>query len=104
MGLHRRADIVGKDTDTFRPERWDAYKPGPWEYMPFHRGPRNCLGQAFGQFAMAYLIVRLYQLYDIVLADTIEQRIKVEMNTKVSSPVNVRFFPRARVGDERVSL
>ncbi|KAI9923755.1 hypothetical protein MW887_008382 [Aspergillus wentii] len=102
MGLHRRADIVGEDTEVFRPERWDTFKPGPWEYMPFHRGPRNCLGQAFGQYAMGYLIVRLYQLYDIIPADTVVQRIKVEMNTKVSSPVNMRFYPRRTVSDPRL--
>ncbi|EAU31341.1 predicted protein [Aspergillus terreus NIH2624] len=102
MGLHRRADIVGADTDVFRPERWDTFKPGPWEYMPFHRGPRNCLGMAFGQYAMAYLIVRLYQLYDILPADNIVQRIKVEMNTKVSHPVNMRFYPRQSVSSPRL--
>ncbi|GES61706.1 cytochrome P450 [Aspergillus terreus] len=102
MGLHRRADIVGADTDVFRPERWDTFKPSPWEYMPFHRGPRNCLGMAFGQYAMAYLIVRLYQLYDILPADNIVQRIKVEMNTKVSHPVNMRFYPRQSVSSPRL--
>mgnify|MGYP002380522033 CR=1 FL=1 len=99
MGLHRRADIVGGNTDQFYPERWETFKPTPWEYMPFHRGPRNCLGQGFGQYAMAYLLVRLYQLYDIIPADNIVQHIKVEMNTKISNPVNMRFHPRRSVSD-----
>lgn len=94
LGLHRRTDIVGPDAEVFRPERWGTFKPGPWEYMPFLRGPRNCLGQAFAHFTMGYLLVRLYQLYDIVPADNIKQQIRVEMNTKMSSPLNMRFYRR----------
>ena len=44
--MHRRKDIYGQDAMEFRPERWE----GPeltdigWAYMPFHGGPRLCLG------------------------------------------------------------
>ena len=47
--LHRRKDLYGEDAHEFRPERWE----GPeltnigWGYIPFHGGPRLCLGSEF---------------------------------------------------------
>lgn len=47
--LHRRKDLYGDDAHDYRPERWQ----GPdlatigWGYIPFHAGPRICLGSEF---------------------------------------------------------
>ena len=45
--MHRRRDLYGDDAADFRPERWDendlANTIG-WGFMPFHGGPRICLG------------------------------------------------------------
>lgn len=49
--MHRRRDFYGDDAEEFRPERWidgDAGKKGlrvGWEYLPFHGGPRICIGR-----------------------------------------------------------
>ena len=42
--LHRRKDIWGKDAREYRPERWEGLADMGWAYMPFHGGPRLCLG------------------------------------------------------------
>ena len=44
--MHRRKDIYGEDAMDFRPERWEGSKLDDigWAYMPFHGGPRLCLG------------------------------------------------------------
>jgi len=48
--MHRRKDIFGEDAEEFRPERWldqgdvKGLRLG-WEYVPFHGGPRTCLGR-----------------------------------------------------------
>ncbi|KAI4100533.1 MAG: hypothetical protein L6R37_005400 [Teloschistes peruensis] len=48
--LHRRKDIYGDDAMEFRPERWEEGEDGGlagrvgWGYLPFHGGPRICLG------------------------------------------------------------
>lgn len=49
--MHRRPDLYGMDAELFRPERWDEDMPlkrNPtdlkWGYLPFHGGPRMCLG------------------------------------------------------------
>lgn len=49
--MHRRPDLYGMDAELFRPERWDEDMPlhqdpinAKWGYLPFHGGPRICLG------------------------------------------------------------
>ena len=39
--------MYGEDANVFRPERWletDLEKNIGWGFMPFHGGPRLCLG------------------------------------------------------------
>lgn len=50
--MHRRPDLYGMDAELFRPERWDEDMPmrhdktnATWGYLPFHGGPRVCLGR-----------------------------------------------------------
>lgn len=44
--MHRRKDLYGDDADAFRPERWEGSELANigWGFMPFHGGPRICLG------------------------------------------------------------
>ncbi|KAL8729878.1 MAG: hypothetical protein Q9166_004435 [cf. Caloplaca sp. 2 TL-2023] len=44
--MHRRKDIYGEDAMEYRPERWEDPELADigWAYMPFHGGPRLCLG------------------------------------------------------------
>lgn len=44
--LHRRKDLYGVDAQEFRPERWESPELANigWGYVPFHGGPRLCLG------------------------------------------------------------
>ena len=48
--MHRRRDFYGEDAEVFKPERWldTDEKKGlrvGWEYLPFHGGPRICIGR-----------------------------------------------------------
>jgi hypothetical protein len=52
--MHRRLDLYGMDAELFRPERWDEDMPmqhdpvkAKWGYLPFHGGPRICLGSKY---------------------------------------------------------
>ena len=44
--MHRRKVIFGEDSMDFHPERWEGDKLADigWSYLPFHGGPRLCLG------------------------------------------------------------
>ncbi|KAI1817703.1 cytochrome P450 [Poronia punctata] len=93
--LQRRRDFFGPDHDQSRPERWDTCTPDLWHYIPFNHGPRICLGRNFGQFEMAYTIVRLIQQFDkLEMGDAAGPRvkIKVELNTKMAGPIMCRFY------------
>jgi len=53
--MHRRKDLFGEDAEEFRPERWidqDGVKGLRigWEYVPFHGGPRVCIGRKYFHF------------------------------------------------------
>ena len=50
--MHRRRDFYGEDAEEFKPERWidNEERKGlrvGWEYLPFHGGPRICIGRTY---------------------------------------------------------
>ena len=47
FSAHRQPDIFGEDCLDFRPERWDKIKPNSIGYLPFHIGPRSCVGREY---------------------------------------------------------
>ena len=68
--MHRRPDLYGMDAEIFRPERWDEDMPmnsdpikQRWGYLPFHGGPRICLGMDFALTEAAYTVVRILQTF-----------------------------------------
>ncbi|KAI9892832.1 MAG: hypothetical protein M1814_000991 [Vezdaea aestivalis] len=63
--MHRRKDLYGEDASEFRPERWEngALDRIGWGFMPFHGGPRLCLGKEFALTEASYGIVRVLQAF-----------------------------------------
>ena len=45
--LHRLHSIWGSSAEVFDPDRWDTFKPGAWEFLPFGAGPRGYVYCAF---------------------------------------------------------
>ena len=47
--MHRSKEVYGEDANEFRPERWEGpeLKNIGFGFMPFHGGPRICLGSKF---------------------------------------------------------
>ena len=39
--LHRLHSIWGPSAEVFDPDRWDKFKPGAWDFLPFGAGPRG---------------------------------------------------------------
>eukprot|EP00798_Chlamydomonas_sp_ICE-L_P004658 gene4658-14855_t len=70
LPIHRDPDYWGPDADVFRPERWqdEAYvaKLHPFCYMPFSKGPRDCIGQNFAQLEIKTLLSILLVRYRFV--------------------------------------
>ncbi|KAJ5697807.1 n-alkane-inducible cytochrome P450 [Penicillium malachiteum] len=63
--MHRLPEIYGEDAAKFRPERWEDLRPG-LAYIPFHAGPRTCIGQQFALTEAGYTIVRLLQEFESI--------------------------------------
>lgn len=70
LHMQRRADLVPEPSPTFAPvevfspERWDGWYPKPWTYIPFHGGPRICVGQQFALTEMGYTVVKVLQKFE----------------------------------------
>ncbi|OCL08893.1 cytochrome P450 [Glonium stellatum] len=68
--LHRRADLHPPPSqsfapvDQFSPERWDAWTPRPWTYIPFNGGPRICIGQQFALREIWFTVCRILQRFE----------------------------------------
>ncbi|KNG90592.1 putative cytochrome P450 alkane hydroxylase [Aspergillus nomiae NRRL 13137] len=95
FGLQRRPEYVGPDANYWRPERWEHWTPPEGSYIPWGTGPRTCLGKAFGQFQVAYTLVRLFQEFDSVAevnhGKNTEQRIRLEVLAKPAMTISCRF-------------
>ena len=71
--MHRRPDLYGMDAEVFRPERWNEDLPmnsdpvkQRWGYLPFHGGPRVCLGMDFALTEAAYTVVRIFLAFPTI--------------------------------------
>lgn len=63
--MHRSKEVFGEDAGDFRPERFmtgELADVGSG-FMPFHSGPRMCLGKDFAFTEASYAIARLVQAY-----------------------------------------
>ncbi|MCJ1246458.1 hypothetical protein MMC30_003665 [Trapelia coarctata] len=58
--LHRLPGIWGADAEEFKPDRWDAFNPGAWEFVPFGGGARMCVGQQKAIMEASYVVARLF--------------------------------------------
>ncbi|KAF1974813.1 putative cytochrome P450 [Bimuria novae-zelandiae CBS 107.79] len=61
--MHLREDIWGPTAKTWDPDRWATARHAPWEYIPFHGGPRVCLGQQFALTEAGYVTARMLQTF-----------------------------------------
>ncbi|CAG7925900.1 unnamed protein product [Penicillium olsonii] len=63
--MHRQKSIYGDDRNSFRPERWlsPELESVGWGFMPFHGGPRICLGKDFALTEASYAIIRIIQTF-----------------------------------------
>lgn len=99
--LHRRIgecdDVLAtSDGNEFKPSRWESLEHDSWEYIPFNNGPLTCLGRAFGQLSIEWVLVRLFQIFDRIepgddrtRAGAINQRI--ELNSKPAQRIMCMF-------------
>ncbi|KAG6988843.1 cytochrome P450 52A13 [Physcia stellaris] len=98
--MQRRADLYPPpssqfpDVLTYSPERWENWTPKTWNYIPFNRGPRICIGRQFALTQMGYTITRILQRFeriDVRWRDG-EQKIKCDVVISPAHGVKVGFW------------
>lgn len=97
--VHRDPSIWGPDASQFRPERWaDAeYVKGlhPFAYLPFSKGPRNCIGQTFAMLEAKSVLAMLYQKFTFRYAGEEPEEIVYKFTTHPKFGVPVTVFRRS---------
>ncbi|KIY71230.1 cytochrome P450, partial [Cylindrobasidium torrendii FP15055 ss-10] len=93
--IHRRKDLWGPtaleyDPNRFIDERVQYISKNPFIFLPFHGGPRVCVGQQFAYFEASYFLVRLLQhlassSLDIGIANDIQVQPPKEWATNIQS-------------------
>ncbi|KAF4634249.1 hypothetical protein G7Y89_g3854 [Cudoniella acicularis] len=64
--MHRMASLYGHNANEFVPERWediDMERKVGFGFLPFHGGPKVCLGKDFALSEALYAIVKIVQTF-----------------------------------------
>jgi cytochrome P450 len=87
---HHSPDLF-PDPEKFRPERWVAAQPTPYEYLPFSAGPRICLGASFAMMELKIALAMMLQRYrlDLVPGARIDRKVAVTMSPRHGMPVTI---------------
>ncbi|MCJ1376664.1 hypothetical protein MMC20_007908 [Loxospora ochrophaea] len=103
--LHRRQDLWGEDAEDFKPERFlgtvevggatkQTEAEAEYRYLPFNTGPRVCMGREFATVEVAYLLVRLVQMFEKVEQRDEEEWVEgLAMACKSKNGAKVRLVP-----------
>ncbi|KAF8419296.1 cytochrome P450 [Tirmania nivea] len=101
--MHRRKDLYGDDAAEFRPERWGEDEKGQglraigWGYLPFHGGPRICMGQQRALNEGSYILARIAQTFSAIeVPDDVDihkdrPHFKMAITTTSSNGVRVKL-------------
>lgn len=87
----------------FLPQRWEAYTPGTYEYIPFGAGPHMCIGATFATMEIKITLAMLLQCFRLALRSgaRIDRNAKGFLSPRGGLPMRVlpqdRQFARAEL-------
>lgn len=94
---HMDKDVWGPDADEFRPERWldtngPAQHVSQYSYMPFSRGPRDCIGSRFALLEAKTIMSMIYRNFEFEYAGDKPEEVlmSVAAHPKYGVPLRVR--------------
>jgi cytochrome P450 len=102
--MHRMELLYGPDSEEFVPERWentDLERKIGFGFMPFHGGPRMCLGSEYSRLALPRALL-IDLLEDFALSEGSYAIVKM-----IQAFPNLRLPPeiqKEKTGQEKQSL
>jgi cytochrome P450 len=91
-------EVWGPDVALYRPERWleednPAQHVSPYSYMPFSRGPRDCIGSKFALLEAKTILSMIYRQFEFEYAGTKPEEVmmKVTAHPRFGVPLRVRW-------------
>lgn len=87
---HRLPDLYPEPLK-FKPERWAAIDPSPYEYIPFGGGPRMCIGAVFAMMQLKIVLAMLLQRYKLGIAPgtRVDWQLGMTLGPKGALPMTV---------------
>jgi cytochrome P450 len=82
--LTHRIPELYPNPNRFEPERWFQIKPGPYDYIPFSAGPRQCIGPVFATAVMKQVIAAVLPRF----------RFSAEPQSRIDRAFRVTMIPR----------
>ncbi|KAF9969182.1 hypothetical protein BGZ73_008589 [Actinomortierella ambigua] len=96
---HRLKELWGEDAEEFNPDRWGpsrSHEIRPFMFVPFHAGPRICLGQNFAYTEAMTTLARLLPLYNVKLVSGFEPRQFADVVLFSHNGMSIIIEPRSK--------
>jgi cytochrome P450 len=82
--LTHRIPELYPDPNRFEPERWFQIRPGPYDYIPFSAGPRQCIGPVFATAVIKHVLAAVLPRF----------RFTVQPEARIDRAFRVTMIPR----------
>jgi cytochrome P450 family 313 len=98
LQIHRNKALWGEDADEFKPERFlpENFKNiHPYAYLPFSKGPRNCIASKYSDHSMKVILSHFFRKFKTLTTLKLnELRYEFTIVTKVVQGYNVTLEKR----------